>query len=198
MWFKVDDKLHDHRKARGVDTAAMGLWVLAGSWCGDNGTDGFVPESIPVRWSRSFRRLAGQLVGAGLWETCEQAGEAGWRFVNWPEWQPKRTEVQEPLERVRWRRKQALKKNRPLCEAVVTRDKGCCRYCGTRVNWADRKGTTGGTYDHIDPDGDNTIDNVVVACRRCNGRKRDRTPTEAGMTLLDPPGSDPAPEEPGQ
>ena len=44
MWFKVDDKLHDHRKARKAGKAAMGVWVLAGSWSMDNETDGFVPD----------------------------------------------------------------------------------------------------------------------------------------------------------
>ena len=49
-WFKVDDKLHDHRKARRAGKAAIGVWVLAGSWAMDNLTDGFVPEVVLLRW----------------------------------------------------------------------------------------------------------------------------------------------------
>lgn len=201
MWFKVSDDLHDHRKIRGLDAAAVGLWCLAGSWSGD----GFVPASVVPRWTRQWKRHAAALVAKGLWEEATVDGEAGWRFVNWAEYQPSREEANEPLERIRWRRKQALKKDRSLCEAIVARDRGMCRYCGVRVNWQDRRGPSGGTYDHVDPDGDNSLANVVVACRRCNGRKKDRTPHEAGIVLLPEPepyqapsgslgaGSDPVP-----
>lgn len=201
MWFKVDDGLHDHKKTRGLDCAAVGLWAMAGSWCGQHKTNGFVPASVVPRWSKAWKRLAAELVTRGLWERADQDGEDGWMFVNWTEYQPTQQETDVPLERLRWRRKNALKKDRDLCEFVVRRDRGCCRYCGTRVNWQDRKSPKGGTYDHIDPDGDNSRENVVVACRRCNGRKRDRTPHEAGMTLLPEPkpydlAPDQAPEEP--
>jgi len=195
VWFKVDDGLHDHRKARGIDCAAVGLWTLAGSWCGQHRTDGFVPESVVPRWSRSWKRLAAELVARGLWEPSEQGAERGWVFVNWCDYQPSREETTVPLATLRWRRKQALKKNRSLCEAVVARDRGMCRYCGLRVNWQDRKSGRGGTYDHVDPDGDNTMENVVVACRKCNGRKKDRTPHEAGMLLMPEPGPYLAPDQ---
>ena len=49
-WFKVDDKLHDHRKSRKAGRSAMGVWVLAGSWSMDNETDGFVPADVLARW----------------------------------------------------------------------------------------------------------------------------------------------------
>lgn len=87
-WFKVDDKLHDHRKARAAGVAAMGLWALAGSWCADNLTDGFVPDTICARWDRSYRKLAARLVDARLWVVDEVAGEKGWRFHEWDLMQP--------------------------------------------------------------------------------------------------------------
>jgi hypothetical protein len=90
-WLKVDDKLHDHRKARKAGTAAMGLWVLAGSWCAANPTDGFVPEAIVVRWST--KAMAGRLVDAQLWHPAEQDGEAGWQFHDWHEYQPSAADV---------------------------------------------------------------------------------------------------------
>lgn len=82
-WFKVDDKLHDHRKARAAGCAALGLWTLAGSWSADNLTDGFVPDSICARWDRAYVKLAERLVAVGLWTVAEQDGEQGWRFHQW-------------------------------------------------------------------------------------------------------------------
>ena len=89
-WFKVDDKLHDHRKARSAGPAAMGLWVLAGSWSADNLTDGFIPASLLPRWGR--QREASRLVDVGLWHADEQDGEKGWRFHEWAERQPTRAQ----------------------------------------------------------------------------------------------------------
>jgi hypothetical protein len=89
-WFKVDDKLHDHRKARAAGSTAMGVWLLAGSWSADNLTDGFVPATILARWGRP--RDASRLVEVGLWHADEQDGEKGWRFHEWAERQPTRAQ----------------------------------------------------------------------------------------------------------
>lgn len=88
--------------------------------------------------------------------------------------------------RARWQRRKALARMSELCQAIKARDRHLCAYCGQRVNWADKKGRLGGTYDHVDPDGENTLDNVRVACRHCNGKKKDRTPEQAGMPLYRP------------
>jgi len=89
-WFKVDDKLHDHRKTRAAGKAAMGVWVLAGSWSADNLTDGFIPVSVLSRWGT--RADANRLVAAGLWTQAEQDGEKGWRFHQWTDLQPSRAQ----------------------------------------------------------------------------------------------------------
>ncbi len=73
----------------------------------------------------------------------------------------------------RWRHRRGA-----LCTkaAVKARDK-MCGYCGGRAE----------TVDHIVPrsrGGRLTWDNAVAACLRCNHRKADRTPSEAGMSLL--------------
>jgi hypothetical protein len=94
-WFKVDDKLHEHRKAATVGLPAMGLWVLAGSWCGDNLTDGFVPDRVVSRWGSSSRKLAAQLAEVGLWVPGEFDGEPGWWFHDWLERNPSREAVME-------------------------------------------------------------------------------------------------------
>lgn len=106
MWFKVDDKLHDHRKVRPMamrelGRAALGVWTLAGSWCADNLTDGFVPASVLVRWGTPDH--AQLLVEAGLWRVDAQDGEDGWRFHDWDLYQPLREDVQAEREATRRR-----------------------------------------------------------------------------------------------
>jgi 5-methylcytosine-specific restriction endonuclease McrA len=71
-----------------------------------------------------------------------------------------------------------------LRSEIRERDGDYCRYCGTEVGWGNRRGTAGATYDHVDPNGPNTLDNVVVACRGCNASKGGRSPEEAGMKLV--------------
>lgn len=85
-WFKVDDKLHDHRKARAAGKAAMGVWVLAGSWSSDHGTGGFIPAGVLPRWGS--RTDANKLVAVGLWAATEHDGEKGWRFHDWSDRNP--------------------------------------------------------------------------------------------------------------
>ncbi len=62
---------------------------------------------------------------------------------------------------------------------VLLRDRYTCAYCG------ERDGATM-TVDHVEPKsrgGRSTWANLVACCSPCNGRKRDRTPVEAGMPL---------------
>lgn len=107
-WFKVDDKFHDHRKARLAGKSAVGVWALAGSWSADNLEDGFVPESVISRWGTV--KDAEKLVEVGLWRRGEKKGEPGWFFHDWQERNPLRTEVEKEREANRerlreWRRK---------------------------------------------------------------------------------------------
>ncbi|HKY61438.1 MAG TPA: HNH endonuclease [Gemmatimonadota bacterium] len=65
---------------------------------------------------------------------------------------------------------------------VLKRDGYRCQYCGTR------RGPM--TTDHIVPralGGRDRWDNLVCACIRCNNRKGNRTPEQAGMSLARPP-----------
>ena len=64
----------------------------------------------------------------------------------------------------------------PTKSAIKARD-GMCAYCGGAPE----------TIDHIVPrsrGGTLSWENAVAACIRCNHRKADRTPSEAGMRLL--------------
>lgn len=183
-WFKVDDSLINHPKWLIVGLHARALWVQAGIWSAGQLTDGRVDKAlldyiaacakIPTGKAKA---AAAELVAARLWEDTDTA----WVFHDWAEHQPSRTEVLTRRNKVA--RKRKLYEDRELLRQVRARDGDVCRYCGIDVKWRDRKGTTGGTYDHIDPDGLNELDNVVVACRGCNSRKKDRTPEEAGMRL---------------
>lgn len=65
---------------------------------------------------------------------------------------------------------------------VFHRDKYICQYCGVETREL--------TLDHVLPrhrGGRHVWENVVSACRRCNGRKAGHTPEEAGMRLIRQP-----------
>ena len=67
---------------------------------------------------------------------------------------------------------------------LVLRDQFCCQYCGKSVSGLDI------TIDHVVPrskGGQSCWENLVVCCSGCNKKKANRTPAEAGMTLLKPP-----------
>ena len=73
---------------------------------------------------------------------------------------------------------------------VLARDGYTCVYCGTEVGDI-RRGQmvkrADFTVDHLVPrskGGGNTWSNTACACYRCNHRKADRAPHEAGMRLL--------------
>ena len=70
----------------------------------------------------------------------------------------------------------------PLVNAYLfRRDQYLCMYCGSEYS-ADNL-----SRDHIVPVSRNGTDswtNVVTACKRCNHRKANQTPEEAGMQLL--------------
>lgn len=95
-WFKVDDKFHDHPKARRAGLAACGLWLRSGSWSADNLTDGFIPDDVLPRWSGrgvDVFELSDALVAVGLWERDAVGGEDGYRFRKWAKYQPTKAKV---------------------------------------------------------------------------------------------------------
>ena len=95
MWVKIDDKMHAHRKTRRVlvshpgkrrDAAPMGIWLLAASWAGLNNTSGWVPEFELDSFDDEWESLVERLVKAEYWWPEERAGEPGYGFVNWHEY----------------------------------------------------------------------------------------------------------------
>jgi 5-methylcytosine-specific restriction endonuclease McrA len=62
-------------------------------------------------------------------------------------------------------------------QRLMIRDNHSCGYCGKSAN----------TVDHIVPrskGGGTTWENTVAACFKCNAKKGNRAPKEAGMKLL--------------
>ena len=67
---------------------------------------------------------------------------------------------------------------------ILWRDKNQCQYCGNHFNINHL------TLDHVLPKsrgGQNTWENLVAACKKCNQKKGSRTPKESGMRPLRKP-----------
>lgn len=66
--------------------------------------------------------------------------------------------------------------------AILARDSFTCQYCGCKGKDL--------TLDHVVPrwaGGPNSWDNLVACCRKCNLKKADKTPQQAGMKLAKKP-----------
>ena len=64
---------------------------------------------------------------------------------------------------------------------IIKRDRNTCQYCGSKHTL---------TVDHIMPKsrgGQDTWENLTTACVKCNNKKGNRTPKEAGMKLMSDP-----------
>jgi 5-methylcytosine-specific restriction endonuclease McrA len=67
---------------------------------------------------------------------------------------------------------------------VAYRYKYECQYCGLKFKFSEL------TMDHVVPrskGGDSSWKNIVIACKKCNSRKGNRTPEEAKMPLINEP-----------
>jgi general stress protein YciG len=91
-WAKVDDTLHSHRKIRAAGLEAMGLWLVAMSYCAAHLTDGVLTTEEVTHLSGSKlkgTKLAARLVEARLWDIQPE----GWMFHDWAHYQPTREQV---------------------------------------------------------------------------------------------------------
>ena len=67
---------------------------------------------------------------------------------------------------------------------LFARDEHQCQYCAKTFSPIDL------SIDHVNPrcrGGETSWENVVCCCMKCNSKKGDRTPTEAGMELISKP-----------
>lgn len=107
-WAKIDDQLHAHRKvmrAWRANQRALGLHLLALSYCAGQLTDGFVDEEFvaeKIPGPRERERTVNALVVAGLWS--HEPG--GWRIHDWLDFNPSREAT------LAKRRKDSLRKAR--------------------------------------------------------------------------------------
>ncbi len=93
-----------------------------------------------------------------------------------------RLEVEAPsVVRLRYFVKVPFRARAPLTRrAVFARDGWTCQYCGAQAE----------NLDHVVPrsrGGLHVWENVVASCRRCNARKENRLPQEAGLRLARQP-----------
>lgn len=216
MFFQVDDQFQVNPKSLDLarmamdgtldGLAALGLWVMAGSTCQAKLTDGVVDlkDLISLTLSKDVaERLAGHLCEVGLWhgpghdcERCPDVEEGHYLFHDWFDLRYDRAEAY----KISVRKKKELK-DRGIINAVWARDRvsmdatpgkgdvAKCRYCARIVKRADRRGPGRWELDHVDPNLAIGPENIVVSCLECNRRKGARTPEEAGMVLLPPPGA---------
>lgn len=110
-FFRTDDMLHSHPKARRAGLPAIGLWSLAGSYCMAYKTNGFVPGWFVADFPQG-RKLAQRLVSVGLWETAIQDEQAGYLFHDFLDYNPSAEEIERDRERARERSRKFRRKLR--------------------------------------------------------------------------------------
>ncbi|MCL6594044.1 MAG: HNH endonuclease, partial [Alicyclobacillus sp.] len=188
-WIESHTELSEHPKTRRLARllgesipAAIGrlhlLWWWATKYAIDGDLSRYEPEDIAdaLMWDGDPHKLVSALIQAGFIDEPMY-------IHDWDDYAGRLLE-QRQLQADRKKRSRQLYDDINLTRTVKQRDGDKCRYCGVTVNWRDRKGPQGGTYDHVDPDGPNTPENIVVACRSCNSKKGRRKPEDAGLTLL--------------
>jgi len=84
--------------------------------------------------------------------------------------------------------KNIKKTQRPSKKLLYHRDNGKCQYCEKKLKICEA------TIDHVTPKsrgGQDTWQNLVIACTKCNQRKGDRRPSECSMKLSQVPKAPP-------
>lgn len=191
-WLRLDDVGYDDPLVRAVGNGAYGAHTRMGQYAQAHRTNGWIPEdkAREIASRAELRQLLTVHIGDeppllhGPGDACKCLEQHDWDTARGGYWlhdhlgrNPSRAENDVH------RAKQKELKDKQLRHIVRTRDGDSCRYCGTTVVWADRRSPRGGVLDHVDPTIAAGADNLVVACRGCNGRKKDCTPEAAGMTL---------------
>lgn len=110
-YFRTDDQMHGHPKARRAGLAALGLWNMSGSHSMAYKTNGFIPQWFVASWPGG-QRAANTLVTVGLWSESERDGEAGYEFHDWLDYQPSADEIERDRERARERARESRRRLR--------------------------------------------------------------------------------------
>lgn len=83
--------------------------------------------------------------------------------------------------RMRYQVRRPIPRLRLSRHSILARDNYQCQYCGSHKDL---------TIDHVIPrwvGGPQTWENLVTCCRKCNLKKADKTPVQAGMKLKKQP-----------
>ena len=191
-WIELHDTLPDHHKVIDVAQAlnmdkdlVVGKLVRLWTWALNNREDGAfrVQDIGTIAEVMRFKGKPQRLVDALTQHHLLDFDGDTYIIHDWDE-RVGMLLARRENQREYAKRKNSLYSDMRLTKSVRQRDGDICQYCGKTVNWNDKRGTDGGTYDHIDPYGENTLENLCVACRSCNSKKKNRTPTEAGMTFI--------------
>jgi 5-methylcytosine-specific restriction endonuclease McrA len=202
----IEDNFCEIVREYAIPSRAVSAVTQAASWSARNSRSGLVPATVVALFTDDADQDERSLTAAGIvkrakkgaWQiipgcgltvinACDVEAKAESSAVLATPASPLRCDEKTLRKQASERRRSALFRNKPLKQAICERDADRCRYCDIRVRWGKGRAPDSGTFDHVDPHGPNTMENLVVACCSCNGSKRDRTPEEAGMKLLDPP-----------
>lgn len=126
-WFKVDDSFHSHSKVYAASPAALGLWVVAGSWSSANRKDGFVPDHALGRLLPDAAELAKELTTAGLWRRVR----GGYQFHDWHDFNPTAEEIEADRKAARERMRQIRAKRREKYTSAGQGSNGSGEHSGT-------------------------------------------------------------------
>lgn len=147
------------------------------------GSDYRVSMGTAMALSPRYELLLLQASQTGLLEMVTEDGRRMIRLVADGDFHHLRTR-----EEIEWETAQRANNSDPsLTVPARRRDGDACRYCGKVVNWSDRKGNRGGTYDHLKPGQKaQTYHELVVACIGCNGGRGDGSKGRAASYPLLP------------
>lgn len=199
-WIESHQELGQHPKTRRLARllgasvpAAIGhlhmLWWWAVDYAPTGLLEDFDEEEIAdaCMWEGDAKVFVSGLTAVGFVDRTDD----GLALHDWYQYAGRLVDQRKQHQR-RSSRNRTLYSDYSTIDAIRKRDGDSCRYCGVVVEWKNRRGPNGGTYDHVEPNGDNSVENVVVACRACNSRKQDQTPEARGMVLQQIPGKSPA------
>ncbi len=160
-----------------LSDGALRLWLHGLCWSKEHLTDGYIPTAMVPTLHPRAARVVGELL-VSLWKPVD----GGYVIDDYQAYAETRAQVER--RQAKWADDKRRHNYRETADIVRARDGDVCGYCGHAVRFGAR-GPRGGTFDHVDPTGETTVDNLAVACRSCNSRKGRRTPTEAGMSLME-------------
>lgn len=202
MFLMLDDQLTRHEKWHLAGEAGQLLFVTVSIEVAAANREGLVPGHMLRAWAPSsfatskLTAATRALVRAEFWHDheslcgrcLERHGElkrGDYRVHDWLDWQFQARAKDDPIYKMRERRRKQLHRRPEIKNAVRMRDRDLCRFCGCAVIFgADHKSPRAGQYDHLDPfDPINSVDAIATSCKECNVAKGERTPEQAGMVL---------------